>query len=94
MTADDDGPAPPRYKPEVKAFLLHTARMVEEADATLKTLLDRGDLPEEPYREAWHTVAAAGEALREAQPPGWQPGESLGNLPPLPPMRRDRGLIR
>lgn len=89
----DDAP-PHRFKPEVKAFLLHTARMIEEADATLKTLLDRGDIPEEPYREAWHAVAAAGEALREAQPPGWQPGESLGNLPPLPPMRRDRGLIR
>jgi hypothetical protein len=89
----DEAP-PHRYKPEVKAFLLHTRRMVEEAGATLRTLLDRGDIPEPAYLEAWHALEAAGEALAEAQPPGWEPGRSAGTIPPLPPMRRDRGLIR
>lgn len=94
MSTEDDSPAPPRVKPEVRAFLLHTARMVEEAGTALRALIDRGDLPTAKWMEAWHALEEAGEALRDAQPPGWQPGRTMGTVPPLPPPRRDRGLIR
>ncbi len=93
MTEDDDGPAPV-YRPEVRAFLLSTARMAREGADAMRSLLDQGAIPEGAYVEAWHALDAAADALREAQPPGWQAPTWTGNLPPLPPPRRDRGLIR